>query len=483
MLPALSRPELKAPATIEREQVAPGHFGERTMRKAATVLAGYGEADITPSVPCDLNGFVARKQPCLGVAAPVRARVVLFRCGRRSALVAVCDLLGFTPADSATLEKALADAAGVPVCRVLLACTHTHSGPMSMPLGLVGRFRRGYLKLVCAGLMRAARAAVADLTPVTAARFGTASIRGLAQFRCAQEEPGRGRGAWPGRVAALRLQRPTTPITLVHTGIHPYLLSWKRRLMHPDFPGPLCDTLARRSRGRALFLPGCGADVMAEGALSTRLAGVVRFGARLALAAERALAKGGLLTLAPLGARRLQPLVAFSHVPVPRTVRAGESAMTNLAAAGGKPVANHQQWLDNRAAGRLPQRGRFPAQVLRLGDLLLVGLGGEVFHDTGTDLSRALTGDRTVVVSHAGGNVGYLPRPFSYRYRTYESSCAHEWYGNAGALARGTEARLRRAIVKAARAGLDRGIVGRCRTLSNSPGRCRQQTTAHDGVR
>ena len=414
-------------------------------------LAGYGEADITPPVPYDLNGFAAREQPCLGVAAPVLSRVLVLRHGRRSALVAVCDLLGFTPADSATLEAALAAAADVPVRQVLLACTHTHSGPMSMPLGMVGRFGRSYLTRVRAGLARAARTAVADLAPVTATRFGTTSISGMAQFRCAQDEPGRGVGAWPGQLAALRLERPTGPITLVHAGIHPYLLSWKRRLVHPDFPGPLCDAVARRTGGRALFLPGCGADVQPEGAMSTRLAAVTQFGARLAMAAEAAVAGGRPVALSPLRGRRLRPLVAFTHVPASRPAPAGESAVRNLAAAAGKIAENHRRWLSGCAAGRLPRTGAFPVQVLHLGDLTLVGLAAELFHDTGVDLCRAMDGERTLVIAHAGGNVGYLPRPFSYRHRTYESSLAHEWYGTAGALARGTEARLRRAIVRAAR--------------------------------
>jgi neutral ceramidase len=422
------------------------------MNSCESSLAGYGDADITPSLPCDLNGFAARKQPCLGVAAPVRVRVLLLRAGRTSALVAVCDLLGFTPADSADLEAALATAAAVPRRQVMLSCTHTHSGPMSMPLGLVGRFQRSYLKQVRAGLVRAARAAVADLAPVKEARFGTASIRGLAQFRCAQEDPGRGIGSWPGRLAVLQIERTTTPITIVHAGIHPYVLGWKRRVMHPDFPGPLCDVLAKRTNGDALFLPGCGADVQGEGALSTRLADVTRFGKHLAAAAETALRQSKSIALAPLSGLRLSPIVEFSHVPPTERPRTGETAMRKLTAAEGKFAENHRRWLADRSVGRLRQKGRFPMQLLHIGDLLFVGLAAELFYDTGTDLCRALRcGDHTLVLSHTGGNVGYLPRPFSYRHRTYESSNAHEWYGRSGALARGTEARLRRILARASK--------------------------------
>ncbi len=417
------------------------------MKKTSDMLAGYGEADITPRIPCDLNGFAARQQPCVSVAAPIMARVLLLRSGRNAALIAVCDLLGFTTADSAALESGLAEAANVPLKNVLLCCTHTHSGPMSMPLGLVGRFRPGYLKKVRAGLVRAARNAAADLSQILEARFGTTSIRGLAQFRCAKEDPGRGRDAWPGRLTALRLERQTTPITLVHAGIHPYLLSWKRRVMHPDFPGPLCDSLARSTKGHALFLPGCGADVQAEGALSMRISDVENFGSLLASAAEKALEKGRAVSLAPFKGRRLSPTVKFTYVPETASPLVSKADGNTMTLGERKFEANHRLWLKNLAAGRLPRSGRFPMQILRIGDLLFAGLAAEVFHDTGADLSRALRNrDRTLVVSHCGGNVGYLPRPFSYRHGTYESSNAHEWYGWAGALASATEENLRQML-------------------------------------
>ena len=125
--------------------------------------------------------------------------------------------------------------------------------------------------------------------------------------------------------------------------------------------------------------------------------------------------------------------------------------MKNLSAAGGRIAANHRRWRAAGRAGRLPRTARFRSLVLRLGALTVIGVPAEVFHDTAADLAAAVSDARTLVVSQAGGDFGYLPRAFAYRHGTYEAASAHEWYGTAGALAPDTEPRVRRELARTAR--------------------------------
>ena len=422
--------------------------------------AGFGLADITPEGRVDLNGFAARPQPSTGVGAPVRGRVVFLQSRNARAVIAVCDTLGFTVANTRRLEAAIARASGASQRNVLLACTHTHSGPMSMPLGLVGRYRPSYIGLVERKLARAAAEARDDAVPVTAATFGTHGVPGLGAFRCALEEPGRDQ--WPGVLSVLRLERRDTgPITIWHAGVHPYVLGFASRVLHPDFPGPACEAIERtsggqksggqKSGGQALFLPGCGADVSPVPQMRVSLAVVERCGRAWARAVDAVAESARPIDVEPLRARLISPRVRFGFLPRMPEFSGSEEALRNLAKAGTKLQKNFQQWHRQVEDGSLPRTASFPTHFLKLGDVLLVGMPAELFCDTGIDLEKALPGAKVLVVSHAGGNLGYLPRPFSYRRRTYESTSAHQWYRTPGAMARGTEAAVRKAAVRTAR--------------------------------
>ena len=413
-----------------------------------TLRAGYGVADITPPEGGDLNGFAARRQPATGVAAPLEVRVVVLARGRRRAAIAACDALGFTVADSHGLEQCVAAAAGAAPGNVLLACTHTHAGAMSMPLGLVGRFDPGYLHRVGRRLAAAATAAAAEMRPVTAATHGRHSIASLGAFRCATHEPGR--DAWPGELQALQLRREDgPPVTLAHVGIHPYVLGWQNRRFHPDYPGAARDAIERRCGGPALVLPGCAADIAPQPGLTRSLRSVARFGDTVAEAAAAAIANG-------------EPMAADCLRPALRRARArfgffreaihdndAEAAMAALSRAGDRALQNRREWQEALDTRRLPTTSPFPIRVLRLGRLVFAGMPAELFHDTGADLARAFPRLHLWPLAHTGGNLGYLPRPFAYRNLTYEAAYAYEWYRTAGALLPDMEPRFRAAAASA----------------------------------
>jgi neutral ceramidase len=407
------------------------------------------KVDITPRGECDLNGFIGRKQPSLGVKAAVMARVLALECGRWRGLIAVCDLLGFSPEDSMRIEAAMAEAARVPVRNVLLACTHTHSAPVSMPLGTVGRYRRGYVDRIEHALARAARLAREDADAVTNARFGRADCAERGRFRCATDEPGRHH--WAGKVSVLRVERETRPpITAVHVPIHPYVLGPRNRYVHPDYPGALCDRLERLTRDCAIVLPGCGADIHPVPAATNSLGAVARFARELASNVLGAVEHGRQVSLEPVHSTIVAPLIRYGFLPPELASDGKEVAMRVRRTQDPRLGRNMREWRRGLRDGSCRRSFRFRTHLMRLGDLLLVGLPAEVFWDTGEDLGRTLTGERTLVLAQAGGDVGYLPRPFAYTHLTYEAASAHQWYRTAGAVVPGTEERVRKAVVRAA---------------------------------
>ena len=100
--------------------------------------AGVALTDITPPVGTRLSGFAGRPVPgfvSTGVRDPLRATVLWLE----GALVVALDVIGLTPRDDRALRRRLAVAVGCAPEAVLIACSHTHSGPATMTISSAPR--------------------------------------------------------------------------------------------------------------------------------------------------------------------------------------------------------------------------------------------------------------------------------------------------------------------------------------------------------
>jgi hypothetical protein len=98
---------------------------------AASLRAGIAKADITPPLGILMWGYGGRKSPATGTLDPLEARVLVLDDGHaRIALVAVDLGRAFGPSSQAHLEEAARRSSAVSA--VLVAASHTHSGPVIM---------------------------------------------------------------------------------------------------------------------------------------------------------------------------------------------------------------------------------------------------------------------------------------------------------------------------------------------------------------
>ena len=93
---------------------------------AAELSAGTARVEITPPVGFPMGGYGARQGASTGVHDPLFATVLLLKAEGVSAAIVSCDALSFPSERMLTLarERKLAD-------HVLIAATHTHSGPIT----------------------------------------------------------------------------------------------------------------------------------------------------------------------------------------------------------------------------------------------------------------------------------------------------------------------------------------------------------------
>jgi hypothetical protein len=336
--------------------------------------AGVGVADITPTRPVRLAGFMARQPPVppLVVADPLQVRVLVLQDGGTTAVLVSCDLVGLSVGFGAPLRLAVAAATGAPVQNVLTTCTHTHSGPDTL-LGM--DLYDDYLAELSDQAAAAATLALAELRRVS---VGVADIEvplDLAVNR-------RGFRHEPRLQLVDFLAGADRVATVVGVGIHPVTHGPDVHVVTADWVGHCRTALEQRLGGTALVVAGALGDVNPPGG-----DGYDRSGGGIDLArsvgdrvAELAIAAAG-------RTRDVGDELTTSHRTVELPVADGE--LPRLVSGGADTVVTELvEW--------------------SIGELLLRSLPGEPLSGFAAALPRSRP---TVDVGLAPYWQGYLPHP------------------------------------------------------------------------
>jgi len=97
--------------------------------RGATLEAGFGTADITPPVGFRLSGYF-HERLSTGTHDRLFAKAMVLRQGEVQAALVFCDIIS-VPAETAEPAKAaVAKRCGIPAAHVMIAATHSHTGPL-----------------------------------------------------------------------------------------------------------------------------------------------------------------------------------------------------------------------------------------------------------------------------------------------------------------------------------------------------------------
>lgn len=340
--------------------------------------AGFGAASITPSPPVYLAGFGARTEPAQTVHEDLETRALVLSDDTTTLCLVVCDLLGMTPDVSIPIREAVAGELGVAPGNVVLACTHTHSGPslISGSEAIGWPTPEGYATLVGEGCVSAARMA-----------FDSSANTQLVFARCPLPEGfafNRRGGDYDNPWFSV-LHAPGAGI-IANFGIHPVLLGPEWLEVATDWVGPFRRALEAIVEGTAIELTGALGDINPTPPSGTpddtyapwaSTEQTADYGKHLAhLAAE------SLDHSTPVeGALRVLRAESI-EVPV---------GGTPIAAMHGQPTMQVElvEWV--------------------IGDVRLVSIPGEAFHALGREVSSS-RGDRVLLAGLAPWH-GYLPHP------------------------------------------------------------------------
>jgi hypothetical protein len=350
---------------------------------SSDLLAGAASRPITPVLgarPVFLAGF-GRDRRATGVDTELFARAIGLRLEERAAVLVSCDLIGLGRPDVDEIRAALAGR-GVPPEALIVACTHTHSGPDTLglwgPDAATSGVDPGYLAQVKQAIVELALEALTFTCPV--------------QLRCAVTQlPGqianlRAPGVVDDELAALQFVKPDGEVvaTLLNLACHPEVLVGDSTLISADYAGHACQAVERAVGGTALHLSGALGGMLSPATEERTPASAERMGRAYAEAALAALEREPLDDVARLELRR-----AGLDIPL-------RNPLFDAAREAGV--------LRPREAGVI----RTTVSLLDLGPAQIVGIPGELLPRLGFAIKAALPGPCKVIAGLADDEIGYI---------------------------------------------------------------------------
>lgn len=393
------------------------------------LLVGAGIADITP--PLDQSRRAEPDGIATGVVDRICARACVFSDGVEKAALVLLDVCEHYPNITRGIRELAAARTDIRPDSIMVCSTHTHSGPIVIDgegrpdCGELSAKTRAYIDSLCEKAAGALRAADRDMVPVTA-RVGCVAVPGI------------------GRPSRIRLKDGSTASLGNERGIadippdaieseSPYDDCLRLALFEDSAGRPVC----------ALASFGCHNNI----ALMTTSLTPDFFGYAMCRA-EEAVGGGFVLLMMPGSIADVQPLAGIDHRTCdPETHRiippgrgddlvppAGEILLAGMRKAWSESVtmtaakvrsvsrlvklpwrdplpAIGPAYLENRKAGgglQDDENAITELQAIRIGDLALLGIGGEVFNETAAELRERSPFPHTWTISNANDSLKYI---------------------------------------------------------------------------
>jgi len=359
------------------------------------ILAGAAAVDVTPEPGCFLVGF-GRGRVAEHILDPLWARAVALRVGHVTAAILAVDCLALTVAQA----QAIAAATPLPLGRLLVCATHTHTGPDTIGLWGPDLATSGVSEAVVARLVAGGAAAVNQALDHLQPAVLTFS-RTLAPQRCAVNVRAPeliDKAVTVMHLAAADHGQPLA--TLLNWACHPETLARTCPSLSSDFADGLRRRVETRLGGLAVFVNGALGAMVTPACADSSPAEAARIGESVADAAVAALrATDELVTATRLDIATREVALALETPTLREAV-----------AAGGVR-------LETDADGLY----RVPVSAWGFGPSAWLAIPGEVAPALGLQWKRMMRRRHRLLLGLANGEVGYIlpdeswPSP-SYAY-------------------------------------------------------------------
>ncbi|NQT86466.1 neutral/alkaline non-lysosomal ceramidase N-terminal domain-containing protein [bacterium] len=412
---------------------------------------GVSRVDITPPKGVAMAGYLGRTEPAKAIHDRLWVRAVSLVDGEERVLLISADLLLLDVALARDVRERIAAATGVPASHIMIACSHTHSGPLVTPRR-TGPPDLSYVDELRDKLVQAAVEATGSVQPL---RVGSGAVKlYLGVNRRQKSESSRvvlGRNpsgyADPyARLVVLAKENGSPLAILFSYGAHPVVLGPENLEISGDYAGVAAREVESNFAGSAvaLFCQGFGGNVNVNCEQRT-FDEVETIGAALGRAVLEEVKD-----IDPVDDGPLRVLTMGAPLPLEAPPSAAEAermlydARERLAGVLGRgqtvAAINEQraavEWASElaRIAGRqgAPANVELDIQAIALGDTVLVALSGEVFAEYSKALAELSPFACTIPISNANGSIGYIPTAAAFDEGGYEVETAPSLNGVLG---------------------------------------------------
>ncbi len=383
--------------------------GASTPLRAAALRVGTAMVDITPAEPVRMSGYASRKDLSQGIHDPLSARVIALEAGDERLVLVSTDVLGFYDGTADDFRRAICEKYNLRGEQLFLCATHTHSAPtpsLDPDKGHENNVR--YTRQLREKLIDAIGKALEDLAPAKMGvgvghcpigsnrRQRVSDSQGDSQIRLGRNPY----GPTDKQVIVLKIAAADKPrAILFNYATHATCLGPGNYTISGDVIG-LAEQFVEKIYGAGLMAP---AFAGASGDIDPWFRVLPKFDEREGWIPEPVLLGTFLGEEVVHVAERVNPSAddvaiasAFACLELP-----GKAAGTVEAAQDHPPTPLN-------------------LTVARIGDVGVVGLGGEVLTEIGMAIKEASPFAHTLIITHCNGTAGYLPPKNLYPEGGYE---------------------------------------------------------------
>lgn len=438
------------------------------------LAAGTARIDITPPIGIAHAGWGAQShEGAEGIDMPLTITALVIEPDGNTdpaARIAILDIdtCILVEAYDTAIRIAVNDSTGILPANQRVSYTHTHSGPIEGLSWIVqgSDMVEPWFESMGPASAKAVEEAIAKITAVRV-DSGTGHCEVNINRRPVSHDgtvfTGRNPGGFVDHevlVTALDDLDGNPVATLVNYACHPTIMGPDNRLITPDYPGPVRETVEGIVGGTCLFLQGAAGNQGPVDGFTSDTAVYRRLGKQLGIEAARVR-----LNIDPVPRKeKLEEILASgADLGVYSFKQAGESddtlgvidSVASLPIKEMPPESEVQEKFD-RIRGHLEsvrnsggsieeiKKAAFPAkretlllrhtqtfgqggnkreipiQVIRIGNTALVAIPVEPFAEIGTAVKERSPADWTLFSGYSNGYYGYLPMAYAYPEGGYE---------------------------------------------------------------
>ena len=401
--------------------------------------AGLAKTVITPEKYMWMSGYGARTKPAEGKLHELWAKALVLEDpqGKRAVLVTL-DLVGISRDLGVPIAKALQEKHMLSRGDIILACSHTHTGPVvGSNLNAMyfldekqERLVREYTSFLLGKVLQVVDEAVKDLAParlswgIGQAGFAVNRRANKADDVPRLREAGLLKGPVDHDVPVLAVRDREQRLRGIVFGYACHATTLSLDKWSGDYPGYAQIELEKNHpEAVALFWAGCGAD---QNPLPRRTVELAEdYGKQLARSVEAVLQTKMKMIAGPLK-------TTYTEIALPLDELPTREKIAKDALSADKFVASRARLLlaQLNKAGALPANYPYPVQVWKLGtEVEWIALGGEVVVDYSLRLKKEIGAGKTWVMGYANDVMAYIPSLRVLKEGGYEGGGAMVYYG------------------------------------------------------